>query len=1061
MGERGLGSGGRLRYPARVLSSRAATPRSSTASGVARDRRRVGAALALCVLAAIGCGTKKSSGGSSTPPPGGAEMPPVLRDAGVPTGDPSGASIGPNGGTLSSGDGGVTIIVPPGAVTSPTSFSIQPITSTALGGVEGAYRIRPDGGTLAAPVTVVLRGPERYAAGTSIQGLGIAYQDATGFWFPAKNVVRDASANTLSVTTTHFSDWGVVWAAGVPGLYGSFTLSQTIGIPLDATGTATLFYQGSNDTKTLYVVTGTVAVPATIPHGTSTCTPTAPSTTVAATVAELWSAPSQLRWSINGQWELACVNAFGPSTTEFAAAMFDTLGINLIGCARSYVGTPILTPERLQGTYAIDCGAQGKVTATWDFLACVPGVVCQGTDPCHTSVISCDTGAPVCTPTATPAANGTTCGVDQVCSGGTCVPCAAGSACTSSNACHTAAITCDTGAPICTDTGDVADGTACGVDQVCSAGACTTCVAGGTCTSSNPCHTATLSCSTGAQVCTDTGNQPDGTSCGTGLSCTAGECLCAAGAACTSANPCHTAAYTCDPTTGAPVCTDTGNVANGTSCGSNLVCNEGACEPCTAGAACTSTTDPLCKTAAITCDTGLPVCTDSGDVADGTACGTGLACSAGVCACAAGTSCVSQNPCMDAAIACDPTTGAPICTDTIAKPDGTVCGTDLVCSGGACVGCVVGNGCTPETNVCELGTISSCAAGPTCTGTGVFQPPGTSCGTNQVCSSAGACVPCATGAACDTGNVCHSGSVSCTSGTPVCVDGGPVADGTTCGTNQVCSGGTCVECAVGNTCSTGNVCELGSISSCATGPVCTVSGLQPDGTVCGTFLECQGGVCSCVAGTACPPSDACHTGAVACDPINGASCVQTALDPGTACGSGLVCDVTGACVACSTGAACDPGIACHAGTTSCTTGSPVCTDAGLLPPGTSCGDGQVCDSVGACGACAAGTACTSTTDAACKTAAITCDTGVPVCTDTGNVLDGTACGAGLACSGGACVCAAGTACTSTTDAVCKIAAINCDTGAPVCTDTADAVDGTSCTTAGGGAGTCQAGVCTP
>ncbi len=961
----------------------------------------------LAALVATGCGSK-SSGGGSTPPPGAdSNVPPVLRDSGVPTGEPSGASIGPNGGTLSSGDGGVTIVVPPGAVTSPTSFSIQPITSTALGAVAGAYRIKPDGGTLAAPVTVVLRGPERYAAGTSIEGLGISYQDATGFWFPVKGVVRDARANTLTVTTTHFSDWGVVWAAGVPGLYGTFTLSQTIGLPVDATGTAALFFQGSNATKSLYVLTGNVAVPPTITSGTRTCTPTSTSGAMAPTIAELWSsAPAQFRWSINGQWELACVNSLGSPTTEFAAAMFDTLGINLIGCARAYVGTPILTPERLQGTYAIDCGAQGKVTASWDFLACIPGTVCQGPDPCHVAVISCDTGAPVCTTTATPVANGTSCGAGQVCNAGACVACAAGTACTSSNVCHTAAITCDTGSPVCTDSGNVADGTTCGVDQVCSAGTCVACVAGGACTSTDPCHTATLSCATGAQVCTDTGNQPDGTVCGTGLACTAGACVCAPGTACTSADPCHTAAFTCDPTTGAPVCTDNGNVANGTSCGTNLVCNDGACQPCTAGAACTSTTDPTCKTAAIACGTGVPVCTDTGNVLDGTACGTGLACTAGACVCAAGQACVSQNPCMDAAIACAPTTGAPICTDTIAKPDGTACGTNQVCSAGACVGCAVGNGCTPATNVCEIGSITSCATGPTCTGTGTFQPAGTSCGTNQVCDAAGACVPCTTGASCALANPCHAGAISCTTGSPVCTDTGDVPDGTTCGTNQVCAGGACVDCAVGNSCTTGNPCDVATFSSCTSGPVCTATGSLPDGTACGTLLNCSGGACACVAGTSCAPSDACHTGAVACDALGSPSCVQTALAPGTPCGSGLVCNSAGECAPCTEGGACNPGIVCHGGTTSCGTGTPVCTDAGLLPPGTSCGTDQVCDIAGSCVICVEGQDCTPPD--ACVQSVNQCGSGTPTCTPTSTpVREGLPCtipgGATGACQAGVCI----------------------------------------------------------
>lgn len=68
--------------------------------------------------------------------------------------------------------------------------------------------------------------------------------------------------------------------------------------------------------------------------------------------------------------------------------------------------------------------------------------------------------------------------------------------------------------------------------------------------------------------------------CGSKSTCTAGtdgcgKPVCTAGAACTSANPCHLAALVCSST--GPVCTDTGNVADGVACGGTSVCNAGAC----------------------------------------------------------------------------------------------------------------------------------------------------------------------------------------------------------------------------------------------------------------------------------------------------------------------------------------------------------------------------------------------------------------------------------------------------------------------------------------------------
>ena len=54
--------------------------------------------------------------------------------------------------------------------------------------------------------------------------------------------------------------------------------------------------------------------------------------------------------------------------------------------------------------------------------------------------------------------------------------------------------------------------------------ACTSCNAGQTCTSTDPCHTAAIVCSSGAPVCTDNGNAPNGTNCGSGKVCGNGVC---------------------------------------------------------------------------------------------------------------------------------------------------------------------------------------------------------------------------------------------------------------------------------------------------------------------------------------------------------------------------------------------------------------------------------------------------------------------------------------------------------------------------------------------------------
>jgi hypothetical protein len=104
---------------------------------------------------------------------------------------------------------------------------------------------------------------------------------------------------------------------------------------------------------------------------------------------------------------------------------------------------------------------------------------------------------------------------------------------------------------------------------------------------------------------------------------------CVKGVTCTPANQCNEGAFDC--ITGA--CVDTGNAnkkANGTTCGANDICSNGACIACTQGAACAPKNS--CHAGTLDCSGVAPACTDTGSsLADKTACGSGVACCGGVC----------------------------------------------------------------------------------------------------------------------------------------------------------------------------------------------------------------------------------------------------------------------------------------------------------------------------------------------------------------------------------------------------------------------------------------------
>lgn len=134
---------------------------------------------------------------------------PVVTDKGTASGDAASATIGTAGGSLQSADGVLTVIVPAGALTTSTTLTIQPISNEAPLGQGGGYRLGPEGTTFAKPIQLKFAYDEQSLNGTLEDFLWIVTQANDGSWNGVLNSVVDKTTNTITVETSHFSDWAM------------------------------------------------------------------------------------------------------------------------------------------------------------------------------------------------------------------------------------------------------------------------------------------------------------------------------------------------------------------------------------------------------------------------------------------------------------------------------------------------------------------------------------------------------------------------------------------------------------------------------------------------------------------------------------------------------------------------------------------------------------------------------------------------------------------------------------------------------------------------------------
>ena len=132
----------------------------------------------------------------------------------TPVAAPEGAAItaiiGPAGGTIESADKRIQVQIPAGALTTSQTISVQPLgQNNCPAGSGQAFRLTPHGLTFAKPATVTFQYTSKDVNGTAPELLRVAYQTDKGSWQSPSVKGLDTTARTVSIQTTHFSDWGL------------------------------------------------------------------------------------------------------------------------------------------------------------------------------------------------------------------------------------------------------------------------------------------------------------------------------------------------------------------------------------------------------------------------------------------------------------------------------------------------------------------------------------------------------------------------------------------------------------------------------------------------------------------------------------------------------------------------------------------------------------------------------------------------------------------------------------------------------------------------------------
>ncbi len=171
---------------------------------------------------------------------------------GTPDGKPTNKSIGAAGGTITSDDGRVQLIFPPGALTAATDISIQPTTNLAPNGAGKAYQFEPSGIQFKKPVQIILHYTNEEAENCPPDLMGLAMQDHTGKWSFIDYDDWDSTGKMLKGYIQHFSGASNVYMLELRATHSSLRVGE--GTPLSILELTPKFKNKRGKAKSTYIM---------------------------------------------------------------------------------------------------------------------------------------------------------------------------------------------------------------------------------------------------------------------------------------------------------------------------------------------------------------------------------------------------------------------------------------------------------------------------------------------------------------------------------------------------------------------------------------------------------------------------------------------------------------------------------------------------------------------------------------------------------------------------------------------------------------------------------------